>query len=57
MEEKDEDENMECEDIDFLEGMEEDENNDLFISEEDPYKSISAFKNIVIDILEKNNLS
>ena len=56
MEEKDEDENMECEDIDFLEGMEEDENNDLFISEEDPYKSISAFKNIVIDILEKNNL-
>jgi hypothetical protein len=57
LEEKDEDENMECEDIDFLEGMEEDENNDLFISEEDPYKSISAFKNIVIDILEKNNLS
>ena len=42
---------MECEeDVDFLEGMEEDENNDV-VNNGDPYKDINAFKNIVIDIL------
>jgi hypothetical protein len=44
------------EDIDYLDGMEED-NNINAVNDADPIKDINAFKNIVVDLLEKNDLS